>query len=157
MMSGEPLRSEDSNYDAPFAALDATGDEAALDDVARCARCGYLLYGLTDEQRCPECAFPAGASRQGPWLKFADPQWLRRLMIGAFIVMVTTSVLSLYHVLVFFFPAVTANWYVGICFPVLFLLDLAGYWLLSSPDPSHVGEQVSASTRSGLRLIRIPV
>ena len=121
-------------------------------DATRCARCGYLLFGLADEQRCPECGFSVGASRQGPWLKFADPTWLRRLLIGAMIVMVTTTMLSIYYVAGYFFPTYLSNEYLSLCLAILFVLDLSGYWLLSEPDPSRVGEQGALGTRSALRI-----
>ena len=146
------MGSDDLDKDGSASATDERRTEHSLEDAAQCARCGYVLYGLADDQGCPECAFPVGASRQGPWLKFADPRWLRRLTIGAFIVMVTTTVVSPYHVLIYFLPNFTASWYLAMGIPILFVLDLAGYWLLSAPDPSHVGEQVSVSMRSGLRL-----
>jgi|GEM_PF-5287523 len=152
MMSGEPLRSEDSNYDAPGSALDTPGDEAALVDADRCARCGYLLYGLADEQRCPECAFPVGASRQGPWLKFADPTWLRRIVIGAMVVAFTTAVMSATP-LIWQLPF-TAWQHAWLSFglSIIYIFDLAGYWLLTDPDPSGVGDAVGINVRKALRL-----
>ena len=145
------MSSDDLDKDGSASATGEMRTEQSLEDAAQCARCGYALYGLADDQRCPECAFPVGASRQGPWLKFADPRWLRRLTIGAFIVMVTTTLLSLYQMVAPFFPAFTAHRFIALAMPVLFVLDLAGYWLLSEPNPRKVGEQITVTMRSALR------
>ena len=51
----------------------------------KCAACGYDLRGLPDDGRCPECGAAVAESRQAVSLFRADPRWLRRLELGAWL------------------------------------------------------------------------
>ena len=52
------------------------------EDVA-CIQCGYNLRGLATDGRCPECNAEVSRSNRGDLLKFSDPQWLGRVLLGA--------------------------------------------------------------------------
>ena len=65
----------------PPDALPLSPDGSIAIDV-NCLHCGYNLRGLLFAGRCPECGTPIGRSVHGNLLRFADPQWLRRLLLG---------------------------------------------------------------------------
>lgn len=54
-----------------------------------CARCGYDIRGLGDQQVCPECATPVRLSRLGSLLAGAGEDSLQRLRFGARVLMWT--------------------------------------------------------------------
>ena len=54
-----------------------------------CTRCGYSLRGLATTGRCPECGWSVEASLQGGLLRFAGPEYLASLVLGARIVIFT--------------------------------------------------------------------
>jgi hypothetical protein len=55
----------------------------------QCTRCGYNLRGLTLDKLCPECAAPVARSIHGRLLRYADPDWLDRLRLGALVMLWT--------------------------------------------------------------------
>lgn len=56
-------------------------DGQIVEDV-NCFHCGYNLRGLQVEGRCPECGTAVGRSIHGNLLRYADPDWLGRLLLG---------------------------------------------------------------------------
>jgi hypothetical protein len=66
-------------------------DNAPKDE---CYRCGYDLRGVGDDQPCPECGLLAGRSRRTTdQLHDTRPQWLRRLAIGIWLILLSLLVL----------------------------------------------------------------
>jgi hypothetical protein len=64
-MSDQPR----SPYDAPQAppsypppGMSPSGNLGPVPPETRCIRCGYILYGMNTQQRCPECGTPVWAS-----------------------------------------------------------------------------------------------
>ncbi len=72
---------------------------SATTDVA-CIQCGYNLRGLSPDGVCPECACTIERSLRGPWLRYADARWLRRLRVG--------TLLLLIHAILWIVTAATA-------------------------------------------------
>lgn len=62
-------------------AVDATDRLGPL-----CVQCGYDLRGLPHEGRCPECGASIEAARVERTLSNADPRWLWRLNVAAWLV-----------------------------------------------------------------------
>ncbi len=132
--------------------LDATGTLIA--DVA-CRRCGYNLRGLHEHGRCPECSTPVGLSTYGDLLRYADPAWVEKLALGMSVI--------LWGIVLGF---------VGGCLSRLAgtsggtdaaavrnliaaggqFVGIIGAWILTSPDPSGIGEDRCVNAR---RVVRI--
>ena len=135
----------------PEAATAPQFDPAAtVASDAPCRKCSYNLRGLTYGGRCPECGTPVGLSTIGDLLRYSDPSWLLKLARGlsfilwgivvAIVVTVAGGMLLRNE---------SAQAWVGI---IGGALGLYGAWLLTSPDPSGLGEARSATSR---KLVRI--
>ena len=132
-----------------MAVEDTTGDVGSLaptrttvdTDTPR-RHCGYNLRGLNVQGRCPEYATPVGLAIHGDMLRYADPAWVGRLARGAqymfagLIVNVAVGLLS--SCVAWFAPGGIPASRLGDLLGGL--LGLYGAWLLTSRDPSGVGE-----------------
>jgi hypothetical protein len=49
---------------------------------APCRSCGYNLRSLSVGARCAECGTPVAFSLTADLLRFSDPAWLRRILLG---------------------------------------------------------------------------
>lgn len=129
--------------------LPAGGGEAVSIDVP-CRKCGYNLRGLNAEGRCPECGVAVGFSTQGDYLQFSSPQWLETLARGARIYIWGIVVLIAGSIAVGLLlrGSGAATWVQLFAFAML----TVGWWLLTEPDPSGLGENRYGVAR---RLIRI--
>ncbi len=127
--------------------VDAAGN--VVGDVP-CRRCSYNLRGLNYSGRCPECGTAVGQSIYGNLLRFSDPQWVDKLARGV-------------NLILWGIVALIASFIVGMVVgrgdPMLTqvigflggLVELAGAWLLTEPDP---GTQEQPQTISARRLVR---
>lgn len=144
------------SYVPPMAGPAGYASAPIAQDVA-CRKCGYNLRGLSMEGRCPECGTAVGYSLQGDLLRFMNPDWvdlLRRgvsmiiwgvavivfAVIGAIAVGFGTQDAAL--TMVFTLVGVLVGW----------VLMLVGWILLTSPDPSGLGEDQYGTAR---KLIRV--
>jgi hypothetical protein len=60
-----------------------------------CFRCGYNLFGITDDQACPECGLLAIRSRRiTDELHYTRPRWLKSIFWG--LCLILTSVILLF-------------------------------------------------------------
>jgi hypothetical protein len=124
--------------------LDADG--RLLDDLA-CRRCGYSLRGLARGGLCPECSTPVGRSIHGDLLEFSDPDWVTRVARGG-------SALTASIVLIILAPlAATALAHnfgarvVGLALAVPRIVQIAGFWLATEPDPALIHREPLISAR----------
>jgi hypothetical protein len=160
---------------APPEALCASGNPDLFDaagtivcDVA-CRRCAYNLRGLGREGRCPECGTPVGVSTHGDLLRYADPAWVQRLNRGGnlvvtwLIVLILSVIVALcagipllsliaqrgtYNATVAFAAfAIVRLWFVAVNGAICY-----GVWLVTSPDPSRIGEDIYAASRKFVRV-----
>lgn len=60
-----------------------TDDEDRLLENIVCLQCKYNLHGLSLDGNCPECGYPVGNSVRRDLLRYADPDWVKRLASGA--------------------------------------------------------------------------
>ena len=83
--------------------MEATEDPAPDPGVAAsddCYRCGYALRGIADEQPCPECGLVALRSRRpSDELHNTRPRWLRRISLGAGLMLVALLSVPVWPVL----------------------------------------------------------
>lgn len=139
----------------PLGAVPAPAEPIA-NDVA-CRRCGYNLRGLSQNGRCPECGTPVGLSLHGDLLRFSDPRWLETLRTGINAILIGIGLMILAVIVSIVAGAVSrgrpgllsnlVSWASGI-------VTLIGIWLLTSPDPSGIGEDRYGTAR---KLVRIAV
>jgi hypothetical protein len=118
------------------------------DDVP-CRRCQYNLRGLDSSALCPECGSPVELSIKGDLIRHSDPQWIARLVRGAnwsfWVVIIVAAYVVFFAWNAFrhmFGPDVTRGF--------MFTTDLfaiCAVWLLTTPDPSGIGESEYASSR----------
>lgn len=158
-----PPREPGQTMRVPPSYTDAAG---MIDRDLTCRRCGYNLRGLREEGRCPECGSAVGLSTRGDLLQFADPNWVSNLARGGRLVMrgLTIAILA---ILVSVcggaaFGAATAGAEPAVFSVVVLLMQLVvigamlaayyGIWLITSPDPSRIGADVSITTRQLARI-----
>ncbi|MCH8270495.1 MAG: hypothetical protein IH985_04695 [Planctomycetes bacterium] len=124
-----------------------------------CPRCGYELTGLSAEGRCPECGSPVAAALRPDHLVYSSPDYVAKLHMGAFLVVLSFAILILMLIATMVL-AVTGG-LVGPGGEALFLivgfangiLALIGWWLLSSPDPGKASVDRGATSRRVLRVL----
>jgi MFS family permease len=143
----------------PGAYLGPTLGDAPLGHDVQCRKCGYNLRGLNTNGRCPECGTAVGYSLQGDLLRFCDPNWVDTLYRGTRlfiwgIVVIFVSALSVGFlanalgggaVLILFAVAALAGW----------ILVTVGWWLMTEPDPSGLGEEEYGTARKIIRVALI--
>jgi hypothetical protein len=124
-----------------------------------CRRCGYNLRGLSTNHRCPECGTPVGLSYHGEMLQFSDPTWLDTLHKG--------SRTFVYGVAVIFFGVIltlivgvatsplTAQVLGGLTGLAGWILITLGWWFMTEPDPSGLGENQYGVARQIIRIALI--
>jgi hypothetical protein len=77
-----------------------------------CIHCGYNLRGLLSTGICPECGQAIAASLQGDLLRFAEPAWLKRVVFGVWL-MLLSFIGLLFVVLVAMALPWAWGWWVG--------------------------------------------
>ncbi|RJP37963.1 MAG: hypothetical protein C4547_04955 [Phycisphaerales bacterium] len=126
--------------------------EGDIDTDVACRRCGYNLRGLLRDDRCPECGSPAVLALQGDRIRFGDPGWVDRLAKGVRLV-VWGIVLAFLSGLA---GAVSSTVILATIVTVLAsLMRCCGVWLLTSPDPSGLGEASYATSRKVVRIAAV--
>lgn len=66
----------------------AVDEQGRLSDDILCRQCGYNLRMQPLEGRCPECGAPVRLSASGFYLRFAEPNWVKRLARGALLIII---------------------------------------------------------------------
>lgn len=74
---------EPTSQPPPEAAREAVDDQGRLIENIGCRRCGYNLRSLQTDAVCPECGAAVVISIHGYYLRFAPLDWVRRLALGA--------------------------------------------------------------------------
>ena len=124
-----------------------------------CPRCGYELTGLSAEGRCPECGSPVAAALRPDHLVYSSPDYVAKLHMGAFLVVLSLAILIVHFIGGTFFAF--AGRIGGAGGEALFsivgfangILALIGWWLLSSPDPGKASVDRGATSRRVLRVL----
>ncbi|MEW6251851.1 MAG: hypothetical protein AB1716_14490 [Planctomycetota bacterium] len=116
-----------------------------------CKRCGYNLRGLHRDWRCPECGTPVGLSLMGDFLCYSSPEWVERVARGLTIILwmipigIVLGIIA--RVLTQGNEALTSGlqWLIS-------LVSFYGAWLMTTPDPSGIGEDPNLTAR---KLVRV--
>jgi uncharacterized membrane protein len=125
-----------------------------------CRKCGYNLRGLSTAGRCPECGTPVGYSFHGDLLQFCDPNWVETLYKGAQAFVIGVVVIVLGTIVVGLMGAATgsaaaAALLVGLVVLVGWGLTVLGWWRMTEPDPSGLGEDQYGTSRKIIRVALI--
>jgi hypothetical protein len=141
-----------SSYGIPAQPVAPVGP--ILQDVA-CRKCGYNLRGLDANGRCPECGTAVGYSLQGDLLRFCDPTWVdtlhrgTRLFIWGIVIIIIGAVIGgamkQAGVASIGGLATLAGW----------VMMTIGWWLMTEPDPSGLGEDQYGTARKIIRIALI--
>lgn len=121
-----------------------------------CRKCGYNLRGLSPDGRCPECGTAVGYSLQGDLLRFCDPNWVDILRGGASLFIWGIVTIFVGSIAGSFLQASTGS-------PVLAILAIlagwvlttVGWWKMTEPDPSGLGEDRYGTPRKIIRIALI--
>lgn len=112
-----------------------------------CASCGYSLAGVADDSRCPECGLSVAATRRGPLLLHADPDWRAQLHTGATFLIIAPAIAIGTFLLHLLWAGVgiligadsassdTAPWLLSIAMIVAAALAMRGWWLMTYDEP----------------------
>lgn len=133
-----------------------------------CLQCGYNLCGLPVAGNCPECGTPVVNSLRGNLLRYTAPEHLEALHKGVVLVMsgVIAGLLGTVGIIVLQIVSGFVARGPGLPNPTLKVISdsidlvasgigLLGWWLLSAPDPSLIGEDRSISSRKLVRAMVI--
>ena len=151
----------DGTYSVAPPAEDAPDDGAFTPVVELervCLRCGYDLRGLDARSVCPECGMPVVNSLRGRYLRYSDPAFLTMLSVGSRLVVAAFVLLLIGWAWAVVTRAVGVFWLgpVSLASAALglgaSLCGLAGWWLISAPDPALRGHDPADRTRSVLRV-----
>ena len=130
-------------------------------DVA-CRKCGYNLRGLTPSMRCPECGTAVGYSLQGDLLRFCDPNWVDTLRRGVAMIIggVAVIFLGILVTIPLAFAVADTNpelivILMAAAVVVGYVLMTVGWWFLTQPDPSGIGEDQYGTARKIIRVALI--
>jgi hypothetical protein len=119
--------------------------QVVLNDLP-CRTCGYNLRTLSVEKICPECATPVAASLKGDLISGCDPGWLAELGRGARLVIVAYIVSWVSYG--YGMGIVPRTGMQLIILAAIFVLRLAGVWMMTAADPSGLGENQYGRVRA---------
>jgi hypothetical protein len=154
------MSGEDCYLPATDAAAGGTDATSSIEQDTPCRRCGYNLRGLSADGRCPECGTPVGFSLKGDLLRFCDPAWVDTLRRGVKCI-VMAVVLGIFGIAVAFavgLGASSSNAGIAIgggTLVVAMILSAVGWWLLTQPDPSGLGEDQYGTARKLIRVSQV--
>ena len=119
-----------------------------------CRKCRYDLRGMTRDSLCPECGAPVEFSLRSDLIRHSNPAWTGRLHSGAVVVLLGLAVMIVGYVV----RALNSRLrLVELLFPQLLILASSfiiatGFWLLTGPNPSGLGEDIYGKSRKFVRL-----
>jgi len=143
--------------DAPLAPSNLFDDDGVIATDIACRRCAYNLRGLREDGRCPECGTPVGLSTSGDLLRFADPDWVEKLARGVRLMLWGLLITIVVSVIVGCIVGATGSpeMLTKVVSLLSGLLILYGAWLLTTPDPSRIGEDRYVTARRVIRFCLI--
>lgn len=126
-----------------------------------CKHCGYALQGLVPTGMCPECGLPIERSLSDDLLRNSNPDYLRLLHRGVFLVLtgIILYILMMIGGIAVGFMVVSYGGNLGFVEMALTLCSLIatgviawGWFEFSTPDPAFVGRQDGSQARVVVRV-----
>ncbi len=139
---------------------------SAVVDHVICTDCGYNLFGLNRDGRCPECGAAVADSVRGDGLAFANREWVRRICGGltflyaACLMTMGTVVFGILILSVVGLTGVFDAWFPLIRLVIRLaalaapILAIVGVYKVTAPDP---GASLSEGPTSRRRVARVTV
>ncbi|HTW95923.1 MAG TPA: hypothetical protein VMD30_14065 [Tepidisphaeraceae bacterium] len=120
-----------------------------------CCVCHHDLLNLPLNAFCPSCGTPVRSTYRADLLRLCDPKWLGVLRMGIYGILSATA--ARFLVWIYICAAAAAREMLDpktICWVTLAinLLAIIGCWLLTSPDPSGMGDSQYGTSRATVRL-----
>lgn len=138
-------------------AVAAARDEGSADGIVGidtpCRLCQYNLKSLRLDARCPECGTAVALSVRGDLLSQSNPRWVATLRTGVWLMMAGwgLAILAIARVLL---VRRGRNVAVDLTLSCLGAAGAwTGVWLVSSPDPSGLGEERYGRWRRAARVM----
>jgi len=134
------LSSMDHRPDAGLVPADVVLDaQGRIGEDISCRVCAYNLRGVDPVATCPECGTAVGRSLVGDRLKFADPQWVRKLSAGFLWLIVSVFVGIAFGCVERQATSIATDTVSGAVVGLLGLIApfiaLVGYWQITTPEP----------------------
>lgn len=126
-----------------------------------CLSCGYNLRGLSPDGRCPECGIAVGKSAYGDLLGYCEPTWVESLASGmnwivAYLAMTIIGLVGMFFLGVALQPGQSdASMMILVFAGGVGLIEIVGYWKLTTPEPSRLSEPTVLSPPTVARYGRI--
>ena len=121
-----------------------------------CRKCSYNLRTLPTTAVCPECATPIADSMRSDLLHDGDPHWLQTVRRGVKLLWITCCLYALWVAAVSLFLQASslqeAQW---IQILVGRLMQGAGIWLATTPDPRRRNQPGSANFSLACRAMAV--
>ncbi|MEO1128315.1 MAG: hypothetical protein AAFX05_01255 [Planctomycetota bacterium] len=140
---GRPLRGRHPDEDCPVCrtpvrtsleVAELVGSDTVLAESFVCLQCGYDLKGLRGSDDCPECGKSIADSLRSQSMHHQPIEYVRRLHIGAIVLLVTTCV-SMFALCCGGAPMGGAP--SGLVNLLVTIAAFVGWWLLTTPSPGE--------------------
>jgi hypothetical protein len=140
---GRPLRGGHPDDNCPVCrtpvrksleAAELVGSDTVLSENFVCLQCGYDLKGLKGSDDCPECGKSIADSLRSQSMHHQPIEYVRRLHIGAIVLLVTTCV-SMFALCCGGTPLGGAP--SGLVNLLVTIAAFVGWWMLTTPSPGE--------------------